>query len=72
MNHLIAHRLDAAHWHERAVEARDLAERIPDCKVREQMFNVAASYDRLADRSRPTSKRASELERGASDRRMQL
>lgn len=54
-------RLDAAHWRGRALEARALAEQIPDPKVQQQMLKVAASYDKLADRGE-TASRTAELD----------
>ena len=39
-----------ARYRRRADEARMEADRLPDCEIREVMLEVAATWDRLADR----------------------
>jgi len=41
----------AKHWQERAEEARRMAEQIPDPAAQEAMLQVAAGYERLAERA---------------------
>jgi hypothetical protein len=42
---------DPAHWRERADEARRVAETLVDPKARQTMLEVAANYERLAERA---------------------
>jgi len=42
---------DPRHWHERAKEARALAETLTDSQARRQMLEVAAAYERMAERA---------------------
>ena len=42
---------DPAHWRERAEEARRVAETLTDPKARRTMQEIAASYERLAERA---------------------
>ena len=42
---------DAEHWWGRAEEARTIAEIITDPEARRIMFDIAESYDRLAERA---------------------
>jgi len=42
---------DPKHWHERAEEARAVAEQMADEKSREAMLRIAKDYDKLADRA---------------------
>ena len=42
---------DPKHWQERAEESRTLAEMLTDPAARIQMFEVAAAYDRMAERA---------------------
>ena len=42
---------DPKHWLERAEEARTLAEGFADTSARDQMMEVAAAYDRMAERA---------------------
>jgi hypothetical protein len=41
---------DPQHWRDRAEEARYVAEHLTDAKSRELVFDVAATYERLAKR----------------------
>jgi hypothetical protein len=43
--------LDAAHWRERARQARALAEQITDLEARARMLRNAADYEKLADKA---------------------
>jgi hypothetical protein len=43
---------DAKHWHDRAKEARALADQMSDPAAQDAMLQVAAGYDRLAERAR--------------------
>ena len=47
----IRNMLDAVHWRERAKEVRALAEQATDQISRDQMLQIAANYDKLADRN---------------------
>ncbi len=47
----IALQLDAAHWRERAREARALAEEMSDQEARSRMLRIAADYEKLAERA---------------------
>jgi hypothetical protein len=42
---------DAKHWRARAEEARAMADHIIDADARQAMQQVAAGYDRLAERA---------------------
>jgi hypothetical protein len=42
---------DPSHWRERANETRGLAERLTDAVARDRMLEVAAAYERMADRA---------------------
>lgn len=42
---------DPKHWQERAEEARALADMLTDARARSQMVEVAAAYDRMAERA---------------------
>lgn len=44
----MAQHFTAAHWHERAEEARTLAAEMADEKSRQGMLEVAGNYDKLA------------------------
>ena len=46
-----AHLHDPQHWHDRAEEARYVAEHMNDAASREMVFEVAAAYERLAKRA---------------------
>ena len=50
-------RLDAAHWRDRAEEARSLAEQMTDPESRERMLRIAADYDKLAERAAERAKK---------------
>jgi hypothetical protein len=39
---------DPEHWHERAAEARALAEKISDPEGKKAMIEIAEKYDRVA------------------------
>jgi hypothetical protein len=39
------------HWRERAEEVRALAETVDDAAVKSKLLEVAAEYDRLAERA---------------------
>jgi hypothetical protein len=39
---------DPKHWHQRAEEARCLAEQMNDSQSRQMMIRIAADYDQLA------------------------
>jgi hypothetical protein len=41
---------DPEHWRKRAEEARDLANQMNDETSKQTMLNIAADYDRLAER----------------------
>lgn len=45
---------DPKHWLERAEETRTLAEMLTDTSAREQMMEIAAAYDRMAERAAST------------------
>lgn len=40
---------DPKHWHQRAEEARCLAEQMNDSESRRMMLRIAADYERLAE-----------------------
>jgi O-methyltransferase involved in polyketide biosynthesis len=42
---------DAEHWWSRAEETRTIAELINDPEAKRIMFDIAAGYDRLAERA---------------------
>ena len=42
---------DASHWRDRAEEARRMAKQIEDPSARDAMLQVAAGYERLAERA---------------------
>ena len=42
---------DPKHWLERAEETRALADMLSDVVARSQMLEVAAAYDRMAERA---------------------
>ena len=42
---------DPKHWRQRAEESRALAETLSDSVARNQMIEVAAAYDRMAERA---------------------
>ena len=42
---------DPLHWRERAKEAHALAETLTDSQARRQMMEVAAAYERMAERA---------------------
>jgi len=42
---------DPKHWQQRAEETRILAETLIDTKARSQMLEVAAAYERMAERA---------------------
>jgi hypothetical protein len=42
---------DGCNWRQRAREARDLAERIPDPEAKQALFRAADDYEWLADRA---------------------
>jgi hypothetical protein len=42
---------DPRHWHERAKGTPILAERLTDAMARNNTFEVAAAYERMADRA---------------------
>ena len=42
---------DASHWRDRAEGARAMAEQITDPAARDAMLQVAAGYERLAERA---------------------
>jgi len=42
---------DAAHWRERAEEARAIAETLTDPVARETMLRIAQEYEKLAKRA---------------------
>ena len=42
---------DARHWRDRAEEARRITEKIADSQARQAMLQVAAGYDRIAERA---------------------
>jgi hypothetical protein len=42
---------DPRQWRERAKEARALAETLRDSLARNQMLEIAAAYDRMAERA---------------------
>jgi hypothetical protein len=42
---------DPKHWQQRAEETRILAETLIDPKARSQMLEVAAAYERMAERA---------------------
>jgi len=42
---------DAAHWRDRAEEARVRAEQFSDPQARRMMLDIAAEYERLAERA---------------------
>jgi hypothetical protein len=43
--------LDAAHWRQRARQARALAEQIADLEARARMLRNAADYEKLAEKA---------------------
>jgi hypothetical protein len=45
------HSEDPNHWRQRAKEARELAERIPDPEAKQAMSSAADHYEWLADRA---------------------
>jgi hypothetical protein len=45
-------RYTAAYWHERAAEARAVAENMATAETRRMMMAIAADYDRLSERAR--------------------
>ena len=47
----VPHFSDPVHWHERAEEARVLAEQMKDELTRQMMLGIARDYDRLAVRA---------------------
>jgi len=47
-----SHINDPAHWHQRAEEARILAEQMNDEQSRQMMLRIADDYDRLAQRAK--------------------
>ena len=51
MQKLIRNMFDAARWRERAGEMRTLAKLAADQIGRAQMLQLAANYDKLADRN---------------------
>ena len=42
---------NAQHWRDRAEEARAHAEQMNDPEAKRQMFEIAAGYERLAERA---------------------
>jgi len=42
---------DIKHWRDRADEARQMADQIADAAAKDAMLQVAAGYDRLAERA---------------------
>jgi len=42
---------EPGHWQQRAKETRALAERLTDTVARNNMIEVAAAYERMADRA---------------------
>lgn len=42
---------DQIHWRQRADETRALAETLTDASAQSQMMEVAAAYDRMAERA---------------------
>jgi hypothetical protein len=48
---------DAAHWKERADDARRLANEMTDEKARNNMLDIAESYERLAVRAQLRTKK---------------
>jgi hypothetical protein len=42
---------DPKHWQERAEETRTLADMLTDAMARAQMLEVAAAYERMAERA---------------------
>jgi hypothetical protein len=42
---------DPKHWRERADEARRVASQLTDPEAKKTMLEIAASYDRLAERA---------------------
>jgi hypothetical protein len=42
---------DTRHWRERAVQARQLAEKIEDPVQQQAMLDIALAYDRMAERA---------------------
>jgi hypothetical protein len=51
MNHLPPIIYDPRHWRDRAEEARRMADQIQDHAARHAMLQVAAGYERLAERA---------------------
>ena len=47
----VPHFNDPEHWHQRAEEARILAESMQDATAREMMLKIADDYDQLAVRA---------------------
>jgi hypothetical protein len=48
---------DANYWHERAEEARSVAQAMADPKAKRQMLFIAEAYEHLADHAERTARR---------------
>jgi hypothetical protein len=59
-------RLGAAHWHERAEEARSIAEGLSDPAAKATMLTIAASYDRMAGYAEVLAKVAETLAKNSN------
>jgi hypothetical protein len=49
---------DPTHWHQRAEEARTIAEQMGDPQSKEAMLRIAKDYERLAERAERRAKGA--------------
>lgn len=55
---------DFEHWRDRAEEARVNAEHFIDSEARRMMLNIAASYDRIAEKAEQRAREREEVQRG--------